>query len=192
MVYATPKKIKTVDLEIEAKPWSSNIKIYEDSVVSGKFYWADTNGTNDAMIAYADGTSETITKNIVDGTSFSAGIVYFYHIQGNPALQTTTDYGSAVGAGKNLIAVIDVKTNRPSTIQQFNSYTPTIGAGGIAAKSIRSEHLITDVAVITNSLQLQGGIITSDHIIEILAEKIKISGEVYLTAWRGDGKAPRK
>ena len=41
---------------------------------------------------------------------------------------------------------------------QYNSYTPTIGAGGIAAKTIRAEHLITDNVILYDT-QIADGII---------------------------------
>ena len=59
-----------------------------------------------------------------------------------------------------------------------------IHGGSIITGTITSEELVTDQAVITNSLQIGSGIIINDHIAEIEADKIHLDGSVYLSNWR--------
>jgi len=176
-ISAIPKRIKPIDLQIESRPWTSNLKIWwdEDTPTYNKLYWSAPDSISDATITFADGSTDKINANTV-GTTFSDGLWYLYTVL-SPAfddLYSSQQYTDAVGEGKALLAIaqIDNANSKPPTILQFNSYTPTIGAGAIAAKAIRAEHLITDQAIITNSLQLDSGIITSDHVINLNADKV--------------------
>jgi fibronectin type 3 domain-containing protein len=135
-VYASPLPIKTLDLNIEIKPWVSNLKIWESSSTRGKFYWAAQDGSSDATITFADGTTRTVTKNLT-GTTFSNGVWYFYWISSDTSLHYSQTYSDAVGEGKGLVAIADVSTSvGPSSILMFDSYKPTIGSGVIQANSI--------------------------------------------------------
>ena len=176
VVYATPIKLTPLNMEISMMPWTADFKIWEDTTTYGTFYWADNTELldGDGTIYYADGTTATITKNLT-GTALTVGLHYAYLEDGNSNLNITEVYGDAVGVGKNLLAIIHVTDigvdGKPSTIQPYNSYTPTIGAGGIAAKTIRAEHLITD-NIILYGTQIADGIINTDHVFEIDAQKI--------------------
>jgi hypothetical protein len=177
---AAPGYIKPIDLQVESRPWSSNLVIWWDSTTPtyNKLYWAGPDSVSDATITFADGSTDRINAN-TSGTTFSDGIWYFYAVL-SPSLNNlyyTQDYSEAVGEIKGLLAIAQINNadSVPPTILQFNSYIPTIGAGAIAAKAIRAEHLITDQAVITNGLQIDSGIITSDHILNLNADKVIIT-----------------
>jgi hypothetical protein len=212
VAHALPISLNDIDFTLEMKNWTSNFRMWEDETTYGKFYWADTAQTNNATIAFSDETTLTITKNLT-GISYSSGNTYFYAIEGSSTLQTSTTYSDAVGTGKYLVAIVNVLTDRPSTILPFNSYVPTIGAGMIAAKAIRAVHMSTDVISSLNEtlllaasrITLQGavtlaswqsdevttingsaiktGSISADKILEIYAEQINITGSVYFDDW---------
>jgi len=139
-VSATPERVKPIDLTIESRPWTADFKIWEDETTFGKLYWAAKDDVSNITIKFADGTSKTINANI-SGTTFSAGLRYFYWQDGQSALQNSVDYDDAVGEGKGLLAVVDVKTSDRSTILPYNSYMPTIGTGALAAKAILAQHI---------------------------------------------------
>jgi len=172
-----PLRIKPIDLQIENRPWSSNLKIWwdENTPTYNKLYWAAPDSISDATITFADGSTDKINAN-TDGTTLNDGIWYFYTTLSavDDDLCYSQQYSNAVGESIGLLAIaqIDNANTKPPTILQFNSYIPTIGAGAISAKAIRSEHLVTDQAVITNGLQIDNGIITSDHIINLNADKV--------------------
>ncbi|RLF68068.1 MAG: hypothetical protein DRN26_00545 [Thermoplasmata archaeon] len=186
---ATPLRAKPIDLQIETRPWTADFKMWEDSDTYGTFCWAAKDESSNATIKFADGSTKTVNKNLAGYTPPSTGLWYCYWSKDDNNLHWTKDYSEAVGEGKGLLVMVDRKTDAPSTIVPFNSYSPTIGSGAIAAKAIRSEHLETEDAVITNSVQIGNGIIYSDHVngtLGIDASKIVISSEngVYLADWR--------
>jgi hypothetical protein len=177
-VSTTPTQVKPIDLSIESRPWTANLKIWEDETTLGKIYWADPTGLLDATVKFADGTLKTITKNLT-GTSYTVGLRYFYW-DATSVLANTTDYGTAVGEGKGLIAVVDVRTDRRSTILPFNSYSPTIGSGCIAANTILTSHI--KAGQITTSL------ITSDVALAIKASQIVLDGSTsFINTWQKSG-----
>lgn len=177
-VSATPTQIKPIDLSIESRPWTADFKMWEDETTYGKLYWAAKDGASDAVVKFADGSTKTITKNLT-GTSYSVTLHYFYW-DTTSTLKETTDYGTAVGEGKGLIAVVDVRTDKRSTILPFNSYMPTIGYGGIAAKTILTEHI--QAAQITTSL------VTSVAALAIKASQIVLDGSTtFINTWQKSG-----
>jgi hypothetical protein len=154
-VSASPIPLKTLDLNIEIKPWVSNLKIWEDSSTRGKFYWAAQDGSSDATITFADGTTRTITKNLT-GTTFANGVWYFYWTDADTLLHYSQTYSDAVGVGKGLVAIADVNTSLgPSTILMFDSYKPTIGSGVIQANSIIG-NMIQAGTITADKLRVKG------------------------------------
>ena len=168
-VSASPIPLKTLDLNIEAKPWVSNLKIWEDSSTRGKFYWAAQDGSSDATITFADRTTRTITKNLT-GTTFANGVWYFYWTDADTILHYSQAYSDAVGVGKGLVAIADVNTSLgPSTILMFDSYKPTIGSGAIQANTIIGN-------------MIQAGTITAD---KLNVTSISMTGIVFSSAGSG-------
>jgi len=171
-VSAVPLRIKPIDLQIESRPWTADFKMWEHTSVYGKLYWSAKDGASDIAVKFADGSTKTITKNLT-GTSFAAGIRYFYW-DTSSTLQNTTDYATAVGEGKGLLCVVDVQTDKRSSILPFDSYAPTIGSGVIAAGSILTTHIKS--SQITTDL-LAALSVTSDKIATnaVIADKILAS-----------------
>lgn len=138
--------------------------------------------TKDATIKFADGTTKTIAGDL-SGTKLSSSVVgnhFVYWQDTDSNLHITTDYSSAVGTGKGLVTVIDRKTDAPSTILMFDSYTPTIGAGCIAAKSILADHI--------KAGQINTTHITSDSSLAIKASQILLDGTTYfVNSWQKAG-----
>lgn len=161
IVTATPLYVNSYDLSIESRPWSAKFRIWEDSSVKGKLYWDDGSGGNPS-IKFADGTTKTFNKN-TSGTTYAQGVRYFYYTDGNSTLQSSTTYSDAVGSGKCFLAVANIKTaeGERTTIWTFNSYSPTIGTGVLAAGIIEASHIKSN-AIQTN--HLDAGIVTSDKI----------------------------
>jgi len=154
-VSASPIPLKTLDLNIEVKPWVSNLKIWEDSSTRGKFYWAAQDGSSDATITFADGTTRMITKNLT-GTTFANGVWYFYWTDADTSLHYSQTYSNAVGVGKGLVAIADVNTSLgPSTILMFDSYKPTIGSGVIQANTIIG-NMIQAGTITADKLRVKG------------------------------------
>ena len=148
----------------------------------GYLYFGSTYDTSivtvqNGSIKFADGTTKTINGDLT-GTKLSSNAVgahFVYWQDADSDLHITTDYATAVGEGKGLIATIDRKTDRPSTILMFDSYTPTIGAGCIAAKSILADHI--------KAGQINTSHITSDTSLAIKASQILLSGTTWLSSW---------
>lgn len=177
-VSATPTHVKPIDLSIESQPWTATFKVWEDETTYGKLYWSASDGASDIIVKFADLSTKTVTKNLT-GTSYAAGLRYFYW-DTSSTLQNTTDFWVAVGEGKGLIAVVDVRTDRRSTVLPFNSYMPTIGSGAIAAKTILTEHI--QAAQITTSL------VTSVAALAIKASQIVLDGSAYfISSWQKAG-----
>lgn len=191
-VNAAPLYVKPLDLSIEQRIWNSNLSIIADATTPDLIKWGaptlEGSGGTDASITFSDGTSDNINASQHD---FNLGVgesvvYYFYWSEGSKTgddydLQYSTTYSDAVGDGKGLCAIAQINQNKPSSILTVNGYIPTMGYGFLAAKVIRSEHLITDDAVITNSLQIDNGIITSDHVITVVADKVIFTAEDYLS-----------
>jgi len=133
-------------------------------------------------IKFADGTTKTINGDFT-GTkllSIAVGAHFVYWQDADSDLHITTNYAAAVGEGKGLIAAIDRKTDNPSTILMFDSYTPTIGAGCIAAKSILADHI--------KAGQINTTHITSDANLAIKASQILLDGTTYfVSSWQKSG-----
>jgi len=181
-VSTTPLQVKPIDLSIESRPWTADFKMWEDLTTPtyGKLYWSAKDGASDGTVKFADGSTRTITKNLT-GTSYVVGIRYFYWDTVDNTLKNTTDFGAAVGEGKGLIVVVDVRTDRTSTILHFDSYAPTIGAGCIAAKTILTDHI--KAGQITTSLVVSG-----DATLGIRASQIVLDGSVYfVNSWAKSG-----
>lgn len=177
-VSATPTHVKPIDLSIESQPWTATFKVWEDETTYGKLYWSASDGASDIIVKFADLSTKTVTKNLT-GTSYAAGLRYFYW-DTSSTLQNTTDFWVAVGEGKGLIAVVDVRTDRRSTVLPFNSYMPTIGSGAIAAKTILTEHI--QASQITTSL------VTSVAALAIKASQIVLDGSTYfMSSWQKSG-----
>ena len=56
-VSAEPLQLKPLDLQIESRPWTADFKLWENPSNYGKFRWAATDGTSDAVIKFADGST---------------------------------------------------------------------------------------------------------------------------------------
>ena len=174
----TPLQVHPIDLTIESRPWTADFKMWEDATTYGKLYWSAKDGASDITVKFADGSTKTINKNLT-GTQFTAGLRFFYW-DSTSTLQNTTDYGTAVGEGKGLICVVDVRTDRTSTILPFDSYSPTIGAGCIAAKSILTDHI--------KAGQITTNIVASDAALAIKASQIVLDGTTYfVNSWQKSG-----
>jgi len=181
IVTATPLYVNSYDLSIESRPWSAKFRMWEDSSVKGKLYWDDGSGGNPS-IKFADGTTKTFNKN-TSGTTYGQEVRYFYYLNGNSTLQSSTTYSDAVGSGKCFLAVANIKTaeGERTTIWTFNSYSPTIGTGVLAAGIIEASHIksnaiqtdhlaasvVTSDKISSNAIQtnhLSAGVVTSDKI----------------------------
>jgi len=109
---ATPGKLAPVDLQIELRPWTSNIKFWFNEGSPDDIYWsAPEDETADPVVEFADGTSVGI--NADSTTSLALGLHYFYFDEsyktGNKYdIQHSVNYDDAVGEGKGLLAAIQV------------------------------------------------------------------------------------
>lgn len=188
---ATPDKIAPVDLQIESRPWVSDIQFTwdEETPDYDEIIWYKKGSPNtDADLLFADGSTDDINYGSHNGVP--DGINYFYwddtqRTGGDLDIQESQTLADAIGKGKGLLAIVEVDEagSKPPTIIQFNSYLPTIGAGVIAAKAILAKHITTAEAVITDAAQIAGVIIDS-NVVQLSALKILIDGEVYLSNWR--------
>ena len=147
------RAVETADLKIELKPWNSDISfVWDESNQDWDEIWwgeAGAEKTSDATITFADGTSTGVNNGheaaLADG-------VYFYYWDsdyitgGNFDLQRTTNYSTAVGEGKGLVAIvqIDEAESAAPDLLVFNGYTPTIGGGMIAAYGVQAKHITAD------------------------------------------------
>jgi len=179
---ATPDKIAPVDLQIESRPWVSDIQFtwVEGDYDHIKWYKKGSPDT-DADLLFADGTTDDINYGSHNGVP--DGINYFYwddaqRTGGDLDIQETQTLSDAIGEGKGLLSIvqIDGAGSKPPTIIQFNSYLPTIGAGVIAAKAVLTDHLdtgcVTAAKIAADQIaatHIQTDAITSD---KILAEAI--------------------
>lgn len=173
-VSTTPLQVKPIDLTIEGRPWVANFKMWENPANFGYFRWAAKDGVSDIVVKFADGSTKTVTKSINFWTPFPVGLLYCFW-SSSPNLEYNQDYATAVGEGKGLICVVDVRTDRTSTILAFDSYAPTIGAGCIAAKTILTEH-IKSAQIVTDLLA--AGAVTAD----ILAANSVVSDKIFAGA----------
>lgn len=141
----------TDQLAIETRPWTSNLSIVWDEATPdwNKILWGTIGNegnspAGDATIRFADGTTRTIVASSNDDVA--DGDWYVYWTTANTTLQWDTNYAVAVGENKGLMAIVRVNNaaTEPPTILMFNSYSPIIGAGAIAAYSIWSKHISAD------------------------------------------------
>lgn len=112
VVSATPGTLAPVDLGIELRPWTSNIKFWFNEGSPDDIYWsAPEDETTDPTIEFADGTSVGINADSV--TSLALGLHYFYFDESYKTgdkydVQHSVNYNDAVGEGKGLLAAIQV------------------------------------------------------------------------------------
>lgn len=145
---AKPEAVQPEDLSIEMIPWNSNISfIWDDETPTyNKIWWGAPGAekTTNAEITFGDGSSYEIAHGYE--ASLSDGVYYYYWDKdyesgGVFTLQRTTDYSMAVGSGKGLMALVQIKDGQPPDLIPFKGYTPSFGAGVISAFAIRSHHI---------------------------------------------------
>jgi len=190
---ATPERTAPIDLNVEVRPWVSNIGMtYDyDTPDYDHIYWGEGStvsnnhaANSNATITFADGTTMTINKGNQDFGVGATTTYWFFWRRGYTALQKTTNYANAVGVGRGLVAVVQMYTDKAPTILPYNSYQPTISGGVIAAYTITSVNISTDWLV-GKSLKTTGydagaGVAISDS-------GIIIKGENQITIKKADG-----
>jgi len=153
-VSAAPAYIDPADLDIELKPWVSDLNVIWDDVNDtpptdwNHILWGQAGdegpgGTN-ATITFADGTTRAITTN--ENANVADGLWWIYWTDANTVLQWSQTYSDAIGAGKGLMGIVEINNagSESPTILLFDSYKPTIGAGVIGAYAIYSKHMSAD------------------------------------------------
>lgn len=145
----------TDELAIETRPWTGDLNIIWDDKDDDpptdwnhiKWGLKGSEGATDATIKYADGVSVGVNYgqnvDVADGFWF----VYWDVNQktgGKYNLQWTTNYSTASGVGKGVVAAVQVENTKSPSILMYNTYTPTMGVGSLVAHSIFSKHLSAD------------------------------------------------
>jgi len=144
-------------LAVEARSWTGNFSLIWDDADDdpptdwNHFKWGQKDNENsvDATIKYSDESTVDINygqdADVADGEWF----VYWdeeHKTGGDYDIQWTTNYSNASGAGKGLLAVVQVRgtaTESPS-IMLYNTYIPQMGIGSLVAHSIYSKHISGD------------------------------------------------
>ncbi len=149
----------TDQLAIEMRPWTGNFSLIWDDRDDdpptdwNHFKWGlkDQENVADATIQYA-GTPPTTMDinfgqdiNVADGEWF----VYWDEAQltgGDYDVQWSQNYSDASGAGKGLLAVVQVRNaaSESPSVMLWNTYIPQMGVGSLVAHSIYSKHVSSD------------------------------------------------
>jgi len=169
-VVATPLKLSAIDLNVELRPWTSDLYVTYDSATpsNNKFYWGKGGAiTDNAKVTFSDGSSKTIDALLYASRITLAAGVWYCYWDASTTLRQTTDHAAATGPGLGMIAIVKVETDssKPPTILMFDSYLPTISGGVITVKSIIVDHLEATMTITGHLIQTSVGypkIIMSD------------------------------
>jgi len=143
--------IEALDLAIEQRDWKSNISFIWDYPNKDwdEIWWGaagDEKNLPNPVIEFSDGTSKTITRG-TEGALADGQYVYYW-TEGADTLtrDTIANYANAIGAGKGLVAIVIINEaeKHAPTLYTFNSYTPVIGTGIVAAFAIMTQHLTAE------------------------------------------------
>ena len=130
-------------------------------------------------VSYVDDLNVVTSKAIASGSqSCTSGTYYFYWIKGGTALTVTTTRATAFGVDNLVVASYGVSGKTlvvsygKTIVDGSDITTGTINADRIVGYSITSSQLSTG-ELITAAAQIKNSVITSAHIAELDAAKIK-------------------